>query len=138
MQVRPVFESFIFSNLRLLNSPFGEKYHLQSCRFDERISSFAEKKFTRDGIEVQTGCRVMSVDDKEITMKVKSTGAVCSVPHGLVIWSTGISTLPVIRDFMEEIGQVLFNSMHFLKTFFQSVFMSCADVLLMKINNTFL
>lgn len=73
--------------------------------FDERISSFAEKKFTRDGIEVQTGCRVMSVDDKEITMKVKSTGAVCSVPHGLVIWSTGISTLPVIRDFMEEIGQ---------------------------------
>jgi len=64
----------------------------------------------------------MSVDDKEIIMKVKSTGAVCSVPHGLVIWSTGISTLPVIRDFMEEIGQVLFNSMHFLKAFFQSVF----------------
>lgn len=73
--------------------------------FDERISSFAEKKFTRDGIEVQTGCRVVNVNDKEITMKVKSTGEVCSVPHGLIVWSTGISTIPVIRDFMEEIGQ---------------------------------
>ncbi|KAL5056496.1 hypothetical protein RYX36_037178 [Vicia faba] len=73
--------------------------------FDERISSFAEQKFTRDGIEVQTGCRVLSVNDKEITMKVKSTGEVCSVPHGLIVWSTGISTLPVIKNFMEEIGQ---------------------------------
>ncbi|XP_022634327.1 external alternative NAD(P)H-ubiquinone oxidoreductase B1, mitochondrial isoform X2 [Vigna radiata var. radiata] len=73
--------------------------------FDERISSFAEQKFTRDGIEVQTGCRVIGVDDKVITMKEKSTGEVCSVPHGLVVWSTGISTLPVIRDFMKEIGQ---------------------------------
>lgn len=87
--------------------------HLQSRRFDERISSFAEQKFTRDGIEVQTGCRVVSVNDKEITVKVKSTGEVCSVPHGLIVWSTGIATLPVIRDFMEEIGQVLLNSMHF-------------------------
>ncbi|CAL5211842.1 unnamed protein product [Lathyrus oleraceus] len=73
--------------------------------FDERISLFAEQKFTRDGIEVQTGCRVLSVNDKEITMKVKSTGAICSMPHGLIIWSTGISTLPVIKNFMEEIGQ---------------------------------
>ncbi|XP_027191800.1 external alternative NAD(P)H-ubiquinone oxidoreductase B1, mitochondrial isoform X2 [Cicer arietinum] len=73
--------------------------------FDERISSFAEQKFTRDGIEVQTGCRVLSVNDQEITMKVKSTGSVCSVPHGLIVWSTGICTVPVIRDFMQEIGQ---------------------------------
>ncbi|MED6113433.1 External alternative NAD(P)H-ubiquinone oxidoreductase B1, mitochondrial [Stylosanthes scabra] len=73
--------------------------------FDQRISTFAEQKFTRDGIEVQTGCRVISVSDKEITMKVKSTGEVCSVPHGLIVWSTGISTIPVIRDLMEQVGQ---------------------------------
>ncbi|XP_061336808.1 external alternative NAD(P)H-ubiquinone oxidoreductase B1, mitochondrial-like isoform X2 [Gastrolobium bilobum] len=73
--------------------------------FDERISSFAEQKFLRDGIKVQTGCRVVNVGDKEITVKVKSTGEDCSVPHGLIVWSTGISTIPVIRDFMEEIGQ---------------------------------
>ncbi|XP_020209534.2 external alternative NAD(P)H-ubiquinone oxidoreductase B1, mitochondrial-like, partial [Cajanus cajan] len=73
--------------------------------FDERISSFAEHKFRRDGIEVQTGCRVVNVNNKEITVKVKSTGEFCSVPHGLVVWSTGIATRPIVRDFMEQIGQ---------------------------------
>ncbi|KAK9284453.1 hypothetical protein L1049_023626 [Liquidambar formosana] len=73
--------------------------------FDERISSFAEQKFQRDGIEVQTGCRVVSVSDKEITMKVKSKGEICSVPYGMVVWSTGIGTRPVLRDFMDQIGQ---------------------------------
>lgn len=87
--------------------------HVQSCRFDARISSFAEQKFGRDGIEVRTGCRVVNVNKKEITVKVKSTGELCSVPHGLVVWSTGIATRPVVRDFMDQIGQVLSNSMHF-------------------------
>ncbi|KAL5793880.1 hypothetical protein ACOSP7_002474 [Xanthoceras sorbifolium] len=73
--------------------------------FDERISSFAENKFQRDGIEVLTGRRVVSVSDKEIAMKIKSTGESCSLPHGIVLWSTGVGTRPVIRDFMEQIGQ---------------------------------
>lgn len=73
--------------------------------FDERISTFAETKFKRDGIDVQTGCRVVSVSDKEIEVQVKSKGEVCSVPHGLVVWSTGVGTRPVVRDFMEQIGQ---------------------------------
>ncbi|XVF44453.1 hypothetical protein PTKIN_Ptkin02bG0122000 [Pterospermum kingtungense] len=73
--------------------------------FDERISSFAEQKFSRDGIEVQTGCRVTGVSDKEITMKRKSKGEICSIPHGLVVWSTGVETRPVVKDFMGQIGQ---------------------------------
>lgn len=32
--------------------------------FDERISSFAEQKFRRDGIEVLTGSRIINVSDK--------------------------------------------------------------------------
>lgn len=39
---------------------------------------------------------------------MKSKGEVCSVPHGLVVWSTGVGTRPVVRDFMEQIGQVCF------------------------------
>jgi hypothetical protein len=78
------------------------------CSFDERISTFAEEKFKRDGIEVQTGCRVLSVSDKDITMKMKSNGEICSIPHGLVLWSTGIGTRPVVKDFMEQIGQVCY------------------------------
>ncbi|XP_010268843.1 PREDICTED: external alternative NAD(P)H-ubiquinone oxidoreductase B1, mitochondrial [Nelumbo nucifera] len=73
--------------------------------FDERISSFAEKKFQRDGIEVQTGCRVVSVSDREIKMKLKSKGEISSIPYGMVVWSTGIGARPVIKDLMEQIGQ---------------------------------
>ncbi|KAH9613298.1 hypothetical protein KSS87_018557, partial [Heliosperma pusillum] len=73
--------------------------------FDERISMFAEKKFARDGIEVLTGCRVLSVSDDSITMNVKATGEVCAVPYGMIVWSTGVGTRPVVKDFMEQIGQ---------------------------------
>ncbi|GFQ01073.1 external alternative NAD(P)H-ubiquinone oxidoreductase b1 mitochondrial [Phtheirospermum japonicum] len=73
--------------------------------FDERISSFAEQKFQRDGIEVLTGHRVMSVTDRMINMRMKCTGDDISIPHGMVVWSTGVSTRPVVKDFMEQIGQ---------------------------------
>ncbi|XP_031092825.1 external alternative NAD(P)H-ubiquinone oxidoreductase B1, mitochondrial-like [Ipomoea triloba] len=73
--------------------------------FDERISTFAERKFQRDGIEVLTGCRVVSVSDKFINMKVKATAENVKVPHGMVVWSTGVGTRPVVTDFMEQIGQ---------------------------------
>ncbi|KAM7276380.1 hypothetical protein ACFE04_018246 [Oxalis oulophora] len=73
--------------------------------FDQRISSFAEQKFSRDHIDVITGCRVTSVSDKEITMKMKSNGEIVSVPHGLVVWSTGVMTRPIVSDFMEQVGQ---------------------------------
>lgn len=88
-----------------------KKISYSLCRYDERISSFAEQKFKRDGIEVQTGCRVVSVSDKEVTMKVKPKGEVCSIPHGLVVWATGVGTRPVVREFMEQIGQVCYISL---------------------------
>jgi NADH:ubiquinone reductase (non-electrogenic) len=72
--------------------------------FDKRITSFAEEKFQRDGIEVRTGYRVVKVSDKDVTMKSHSMEEV-SVPYGMIVWSTGIASRPVIRDFMNEIGQ---------------------------------
>lgn len=76
-------------------------------RYDERISSFAEQKFQRDGIEVLTGHRVLSVSDTMIEVKAKSTGQNVSLPHGMVVWSTGVGTRPIVKDFMEQIGQVI-------------------------------
>ncbi|KAJ8618032.1 hypothetical protein MRB53_014218 [Persea americana] len=73
--------------------------------FDKRISSFAEKKFQRDGIEVKTGAMVVGVSDKAITMKGRPNGEISSIPYGMVVWSTGIGTRPVIMDFMKQIGQ---------------------------------
>ncbi|GJR32235.1 external alternative NAD(P)H-ubiquinone oxidoreductase B1, mitochondrial-like protein [Tanacetum coccineum] len=73
--------------------------------YDSRISTFAEAKFTRDGINVCTGTRVLSVSDKEVNMKIKSTGENVSIPRGMVVWSTGVSTRPVVKDFMDQIDQ---------------------------------
>ena len=84
------------------------KSFVSHCRFDERISTFAEQKFRRDGIEVLTGCRVLSVTESSINIKHKSTKELSSVSHGMVVWSTGVGTRPVVMDFMEKVGQVCF------------------------------
>lgn len=74
--------------------------------FDKRITAFAEEKFKRDGMNLKTGAMVVNVSDKEITTKeVKNGGSVSTIPYGMVVWSTGIGTRPVIMDFMKQIGQ---------------------------------
>ncbi|KAK9267642.1 hypothetical protein L1049_010073 [Liquidambar formosana] len=73
--------------------------------FDKRITTFAEKKFQREGIDLKTGSMVVKVSDKEISTKERSSGEIFSVPYGMVVWSTGIATRPVIMDFMKQIGQ---------------------------------
>lgn len=79
-----------------------------ACRFDKRITAFAEKKFQRDGIDVKTGAMVVKVSDKEISAKeVKNGGNIYSMPYGMAVWSTGIGTRPVIMNFMKQIGQVI-------------------------------
>ncbi|CAD5176662.1 unnamed protein product [Musa acuminata subsp. malaccensis] len=72
--------------------------------FDKRITEFAEEKFQRDGIDVKTNFRVVKVSDKAITMTSASSREI-SVPYGMVVWSTGIGTRPVILDFMKQVGQ---------------------------------
>lgn len=81
------------------------------CRFDKRITAFAEEKFQRDGIQLKTGSMVVKVTDKEISTKERATGKNGSIPYGMIVWSTGIGTLPVVMDFMKQIGQVLFTFM---------------------------
>ncbi|KAJ6763774.1 putative proteinDH-UBIQUINONE OXIDOREDUCTASE MITOCHONDRIAL putative-RELATED [Salix purpurea] len=48
---------------------------------------------------------VVRVSDKDISTKERKTGEIVSVPYGVVLWSTGIATRPVVRDFMNHIGQ---------------------------------
>ena len=79
---------------------------LSLCRFDKRITAFAEEKFQRDGIDLKTGSMVVKVTDKEISTKERATGENRSIPYGMVVWSTGIGTRPVVMDFMKQIGQV--------------------------------
>ncbi|KAM7262615.1 hypothetical protein ACFE04_000298 [Oxalis oulophora] len=74
--------------------------------FDKRITTSAEEKFQRDGIDVKLGSMVVKVGDNEISTKVRGNGGeITSFPYGMVVWSTGIGTRPVIMDFMKQIGQ---------------------------------
>jgi NADH dehydrogenase FAD-containing subunit len=81
-------------------------YLFLSYRFEQRIAAFAETKFLRDGIEVNTGFRVIKISDDLITVKSKASGGETLVPYGMVVWSAGIGTRPVITDFMNQVGQV--------------------------------
>ncbi|XP_076953813.1 external alternative NAD(P)H-ubiquinone oxidoreductase B4, mitochondrial-like [Bidens hawaiensis] len=73
--------------------------------FDKRITAFAEEKFQGDGIDVKTGSMVVKVSDKSISLKERATGETKDLPYGMVVWSTGIGTRPVVMDFMKQIGQ---------------------------------
>ncbi|KAF5741479.1 external alternative NAD(P)H-ubiquinone oxidoreductase B2 mitochondrial [Tripterygium wilfordii] len=73
--------------------------------FDKRITAFAEEKFQRDGINVKTGSMVVKLSDTGISTKERTTGEVSTIPYGMVLWSTGIGTRPVIMNFMKQIGQ---------------------------------
>ncbi|XP_021726335.1 external alternative NAD(P)H-ubiquinone oxidoreductase B2, mitochondrial-like [Chenopodium quinoa] len=74
--------------------------------FDKRITAFAEDKFHRDGINLQTGSMVVNVTNKEISTKaLKNGGTISSMPYGMLVWSTGIGARPVIMDFMKQINQ---------------------------------
>ncbi|XP_071930413.1 external alternative NAD(P)H-ubiquinone oxidoreductase B2, mitochondrial-like [Coffea arabica] len=73
--------------------------------FDKRITAFAEEKFKREGIDLKTGSMVINISDKEISTKEIKTGEISSMPYGMIVWSTGIGTRPVIMDFMKQIGQ---------------------------------
>lgn len=81
---------------------------LHHFRFDKRITEFAENKFRRDGIDLKFGSMVTKVGEKEISTKERASGKTISIPYGMVVWTTGIATIPVVMDFMKQIGQVWF------------------------------
>lgn len=49
---------------------------------------------------------VIKVDKTSISTKNRATGVISEIPYGMVVWSTGIGTRPVVQDFMKQIGQV--------------------------------
>lgn len=101
MSVIPVIYLFI---IFIKVSSCSKKFSF--CRFDKRITAFAEDKFGRDGIDVKLGSMVVKVTDKDICTKVRGNGEITSMPYGMVVWSTGIGPLPIIKDFMKQVGQV--------------------------------
>lgn len=65
-------------------------------------------------------------------MKVKATGEASSINHGMVVWSTGVGTRPVVMDFMEKIGQVCRNNVSIITNYYRS---QCRYILLLGIHD---
>ncbi|KAL2619870.1 hypothetical protein R1flu_000075 [Riccia fluitans] len=73
--------------------------------FDARIQNYAERKFRQEGLNLKTNCQVKKVNEGEIVYLDHKSNREEIMPFGLVVWSTGLGTRPVVRDLMEQIGQ---------------------------------
>jgi len=58
--------------------------------YDRRISAYAAEKFKRDGIEVITGARVLSVSPDKVVVMDKRTKKKWVKKFGVCVWSTGL------------------------------------------------
>jgi NADH:ubiquinone reductase (non-electrogenic) len=58
--------------------------------YDKRISQYAAEKFKRDGIEVITGARVLSVSSDAVCVMDKRTKKKRTKKFGVCVWSTGL------------------------------------------------
>ncbi|BBN15358.1 NADH:quinone reductase (non-electrogenic) [Marchantia polymorpha subsp. ruderalis] len=73
--------------------------------FDARIQEYAESKFRRDGMFLKTNCQVKKVNEGEIVYFDKKANQEVALPFGLAVWSTGLGTRPLVKDFMVQVGQ---------------------------------
>lgn len=78
--------------------------------FDKKLGDYAVKRFRRARIDVRTGTIVKEVRARELLLADGST-----MPHGLVVWSTGIGATPLVKDlpFPKDRGQRLLTDEYF-------------------------
>eukprot|EP00951_Prasinocladus_malaysianus_P031986 scaffold309246_cov40-Prasinocladus_malaysianus.AAC.1 len=75
--------------------------------YDERISSFAEKKLRKDKVEVLTGRDVLEVRPGRLLTKDRRNENQQVEEHrfGLCVWTTGLGTAPITRALQSQLGQ---------------------------------
>lgn len=75
--------------------------------YDEALSEYAERRFARSQIDVQTNSRVSRIEKDKVlfTQKNPETGATIGkeIPFGMCLWSTGVAQ----TDFAEKIANSL-------------------------------
>ncbi|KDN43790.1 nucleotide-binding domain-containing protein [Tilletiaria anomala UBC 951] len=80
--------------------------------YSEKISEYAEKKFSRDGVDLITNARVKRVEPEKVIYTVKQPNSnevkEMEIPSGFTLWSTGIAMNP----FTKRLTQLLPNQFH--------------------------
>ena len=72
--------------------------------YDERISAFAEDKFSRDNIRMLKGRYAREVFPRELWTNSRKTGECIKIPFGLCVWATGLGANPFTRRLQRALG----------------------------------
>ncbi|CAG8901659.1 unnamed protein product [Penicillium egyptiacum] len=84
--------------------------------YDEALSKYAERRFTRDGVEVLTNARVKEVRGDRVLFTQVEDGktVVKEIPTGFCLWSTGVARAAISETLSNKLeGQ---NNKHALET----------------------
>lgn len=79
--------------------------------YSEAISDYAERKFSRDGVDLITDARVSAVESDKVIYSVKDAEGKTvtrELLSNFVLWSTGIAMNP----FTERVSNLLPNQVH--------------------------
>ncbi|KAK0744204.1 hypothetical protein B0T18DRAFT_198915 [Schizothecium vesticola] len=86
--------------------------------YDETLSKYAEERFARDQVNVNTNARVGEVKEESILFTQKSpdgTIVTKELPMGFCLWSTGVSQTPFCQRLSAKLGDAQPN-VHALET----------------------
>lgn len=86
--------------------------------YDEAVSKYAEDRFIRDQIDVQTNARVQEVQkDKIIFTQRQPDGSITTkeLPMGFCLWSTGVAQTELCKRLSKKLGDYQTNR-HALET----------------------
>jgi NADH:ubiquinone reductase (non-electrogenic) len=72
--------------------------------FDPSLVKYTEEHFKRESIHVLTRSAVVGVDPSSLSIKSVDSGSVASMPYGVLLWASGITTRPVTKKLMERLG----------------------------------
>ncbi|KAI9011010.1 pyridine nucleotide-disulfide oxidoreductase-domain-containing protein [Phycomyces nitens] len=61
--------------------------------FDTNLSDYAQKKFSRKGIQIKTQRHVEKVEQDHLIIRDEG-----NVPYGLLVWSTGLMQNPLVKS----------------------------------------
>ncbi|KAM0323543.1 hypothetical protein ACHAQA_008824 [Verticillium albo-atrum] len=86
--------------------------------YDEAVSKYAEARFARDQVDVQTNSRVQEVlPDKILFTQRQEDGTIVKkeIPMGFCLWSTGVAQTDFCKRLSDKLGDIQTNR-HALET----------------------
>lgn len=69
--------------------------------FSKQLIDYTESTFKEQNITIHTKTMVKEVREKEIEVK-RPDGSIDAIPYGLLVWATGNTARPLIRDLMQK------------------------------------